>query len=474
MSQQSHLQEKLNDFLAGEHRVLLDKDVAKSFTSTIVKLIEAEKKQIAERLIGRLVEGVQSKDIPLQNASAVCLAKLGKLLADRDLWPTLEKLLPSLQEIYSGERLHELPAEIRQSAGSTITKTVGRNKVQKKSKPADPALPKNTMTIREEQIFRLAQTGCKDEAKRQLFDLIVSCAKKKDFANAERLRERIYEIDPMALMEIIHSGEIIEEEKIGAISPDIMQIWSKLLQVLTTEEFNDLYHSMEQRTISPEETLVTQGARNDELFFINRGCLRVSYFQIGTGGGKELFLKNLASGQIAGENFFNATVWTVSLTAVQPTNISCLKRDTLARLEKNKPGIESKLRDYYHRSSDIADLLNKRGIDRRLHDRFRKERKIHLQILGGKGKILSSFSAELSDISQGGLSFVIRITNKENIRLLLGRTIKILVPLSTGEEHKEMGTVIGVQRSDPVHSEYSVHIKFDRELDRQNLKRIIE
>ena len=181
--------------------------------------------------------------------------------------------------------------------------------------------------------------------------------KKRDFYNAERLRERIYEIDPMALMEIIQSGDIIEEEKSGAISKDHVEIWKNLLSVLSPEEFNALYHEMEERTYRPEEIIVVQGAQNDELFFINKGSVRVTY----TGGEKELFFKNMGKGEIVGENFFNASIWTVTLTAQQQTSISVLKLESLAGLEQRMPGIESRLIDYYNRSSDIYAEMKKKA-----------------------------------------------------------------------------------------------------------------
>ena len=476
MIQQTSLQEKLNTFLSGDHQVLLDLNVAKTLPPTIIKLIESEKKHVAERLIEQLVAGLENREISVRQCSGKCLTETAKLLVSKELWQFLDKLLPSLKIIHQGIVGNGLTEKIRASAGKMITavETHAHGGKPKKSPPRKTGPQKDPLALREEQIFHLVNSDNKDEAKRQLFDLVVSCAKKKDFSNAERLRERIYEIDPMALMEIIHSGEIIEEEKSGSIDKDMLQIWSGLLKVLSSEEFNALYHVMEARNIKPEETLVSQGTKNEELFFINRGCIRVSYFQTGMGGEKELFLKNLASGEIAGENFFNATVWTVSLTALQPSQISILKRNELTRLEEKNPGIESKLRDYYARSIDIAALLNQKGIDRRNHKRFRLERKIHLQIIGNKKKVLSSFNGEMSDISQGGLSFIVRISKKENSRLLLGRNIKANIPLNSGGEKKLFGTIIGVQVYDLIHSDYSVHVKFNSEIERHNLHIIME
>ncbi len=77
-----------------------------------------------------------------------------------------------------------------------------------------------------------------------LFKLIVQSAREKNFTKAEQLRERMLEVDPMALDEIISSAEIIEEEKSQALDPIHMQIWSKLYDRLDTEEKNELYFSL--------------------------------------------------------------------------------------------------------------------------------------------------------------------------------------------------------------------------------------
>jgi len=473
--QHTELQEGLNRLLSGDHQVLFDQAIAEALPATVIRLIELEKQQVADRLVDRIITGLGHKNIELRQICATCLTGIAHQFIRKEYWELLDKILPPLKTVRKGRTGDGLTGEIREAAGKAITAAKTRGgKIPVSPPPVHTAEKKDTLAIREEQIFQLAESGNKDEAKHQLFDLVVSCAKRKDFKNAERLRERIYEIDPMALMEIIQSGDIIEEEKSGSISRGHLDVWQNLLKKLSSEEFNAIYHEMENRGLHPEEALVSQGTKNDELFFINQGCIRASYFQTGMGGEKELFLKNLTSGEIAGENFFNASVWTVSLTAVQPTQISVLKRESLARLEERIPGIESKLRDYYSRSSDIASLLNKKGMDRRIHERYKLERRIHLQITGEKGKILSSFRGEMTDISQGGLSFVVRITKKENSRLLLGRNIKASITISAGSEQHLHGTVIGVQAFDLINSDYSVHTKFNTELARQDLQTIIE
>jgi CRP-like cAMP-binding protein len=465
--QLSGLQEALNSLAKGKHEVLLDPSISNVLPTTIIRLMENQKLPAVDALMAQVSVASRAVDKNLRQAASTCFIETAKMLANAHHWERLKKIQPGLKTISESPAYSE---QVRSDTKTVLEKMDPLQSAEQKPAPSQSQTTKNPLTIREEQIFQLAKAGNTEVAKKQLYDLVISCAKKKDFANAERLRERIYEIDPMALMEIIQSGEVIDQEKSESIDEDDIEIWSSLMQSLTSDEFNALYYSMEERTYKHEEIIVTQGTKNDELFFINMGSVRASYM----GGEKELFLKNLESGEMAGENFFNASVWTVSLTAMQLTKILALKRAKLAELEKKNPGIESKLRDFFSRSSDIHKMLQKKGMDRRIHDRHKIERRIQLQVVDDKDRVLSSFKGEMTDISHGGLSFVIRITKKENSRLLLGRIIKAGIPVSGLPDKILHGTIIGVQAFDLIVSEYAVHVKFTKELDRHSLLVILE
>lgn len=461
------LQEALNSLAKGNHDVLLDPAIAKVFPPTIIRLIDNQKFPAVDALLAQVSVASRAVDKNLRFAASTCFIETAKSLTDARHWERLKKIRPGLKTIADSPAYSE---QIRSDSKAVLDKMDALHSGKQQPAPIQVQTPKDPLTIRETQIFQLAAAGNTEVAKKQLYDLVVSCARKKDFANAERLRERIYEIDPMALMEIIQSGEVIDQEKSEAIDEDDLEIWSKLLASLTTDEFNALYYSMEERTYKPEETIVSQGTNNDELFFINMGSVRVSYM----GGEKEMFLKNLNSGEIAGENFFNASVWTVSLTASQLTKILILKREKLAELERKNPGLESKLRDFFGRTSDINKMLAAKGMDRRVHDRHKLERRIQLQVVDNKDRVLSSFKGEMTDISQGGFSFIVRITKKENSRLLLGRNIKAAVPVSGMPDKVFRGTIIGVQAFDLIVSDYSVHVKLSKELDHHSLQVIVK
>lgn len=457
------LQEALHSLANGKHEVLADPAIAKVLPATINRLIDNQKIPAVDALLSQLSTAARTVDKELRKTASGCLVESAKLLAKANHADRLIKIQAGLKTIADSPVYSD---ELRADAKAILSRLNPEQSGAKEPETGKEGKPKDPVSIREEQIFRLAETGNTEVAKQQLYDLVVSCARKKDFANAERLRDRIYEIDPMALMEIIQSGEIIDHEKSDSISDDDLEIWARLRRSLTNDEFNALYYAMEERTFKSEQNIVSQGMANDELFFISMGSVRVSYF----GGEKELFLKNLESGEIAGENFFNASVWTVSLTALQLTRIMVLKRTVLAQVEERHPGIESKLRDYYERTSDLNKMIKAKGMERRAHKRFKLERRIQLQVVDKKDRILSSFRGETSDVSRGGFSFVVRITKKENSRLLLGRTIRAGIPVPGLPDKLLRGTVIGVQAFDRILSDYSVHVKFLKELDDHNLK----
>ena len=323
----------------------------------------------------------------------------------------------------------------------------------------------------ETEIFALAAQGKRDQAKKRLLDLIASVAHSGDFATAERLRERIYEIDSLALGEIIRSGEMIEQAKRGAIREEDLEVWANLTDKLSSEEFQTIYHAFSERRFKPEETLVSQGDRNDELFFINQGSVKVSHLA----GTKELFITSLNRGQIAGENFFSPSYWTVSLTSLTPSKIYVLQQSALAGWQERFPGLRAKLHEFYMASNNINSMLERKGLERRKDQRFKLSRKIQVQPISNlDSPIGRGFRAETADISQGGLAFLIRIGKQENARLLLGRKMQVVLPVSGEEKFLQLkGLVIGIQPYQIQQNDFSVHFKFDYTLEQKRLQTIL-
>ncbi|HEB70090.1 MAG TPA: cyclic nucleotide-binding domain-containing protein [Desulfobulbus sp.] len=406
----------------------------------------------------------------LQIEICVALVRLGSKKALTSLKKIIQtKKIPGITD-YSPKVLAAAESAVQAiSADSKVlsdtgqqTEPVSQSYLTRKNDP---------LAEQEASIFRKAGRGKTEEAKKELYELIISYAEKKDFANAERLRERIYEIDPMALSEIIRSGEIIEREKTGAVSRDQLATWSRLLKKLNNVEFSAIYHELQERRFAPEEIIVRQGDKNDELYFINQGSIKISYNQ----DGREIFVSTMNNGQIIGENFFDASFWTVTLTALTPVNISVLKWDSFRRWQEEYPGLEAKLQDFYKQCDTTRVLLEKKGLDRRKYERTRLSRKIQLQLTDHNNKPIGrGFRGELTDISEGGLAFLIRISKKENTRLLLGRNMQITIPVGGDPGHLQLhGLAIGIQSYEPLECDFSVHIKFPELLDQETLFQVL-
>jgi CRP-like cAMP-binding protein len=298
-----------------------------------------------------------------------------------------------------------------------------------------------------------------------LFKMIVQSAREKDFKKAEQLRERMLEIDPMALDEIISSAEIIEEEKSQALDPIHMQIWSKLYDMLDTEEKNELYYALQDAVLEINQPVFMQGKLDTNLYFINQGQLKMIY-QDKAG---DVLLYSLGPGQLAGqESFFSNTVCTTSLVTLSNVNLKYLEKRALLKWKSEFPGLEQKLIDFCAAFPNPTTLLQSKKMDRRGLKRVKISGKGLIKLLNRAGEpIGKSFKGHLSDISVGGLSFEIRISKEETARLLLGRRINIAFNYSKGMRNTSIdqnGIIVGVYPFP--FEDYSIHVKFDKKLDR--------
>ncbi|MBU1709094.1 MAG: cyclic nucleotide-binding domain-containing protein, partial [Proteobacteria bacterium] len=212
-----------------------------------------------------------------------------------------------------------------------------------------------------------------------------------------------------------------------------------------------------------------QGQENSSLYFINGGKLNILYRQ----GDRELFIKKMGTGDIAGDDtFFTASLCTTTLVAISNVKIKFLDRSVLKQWQKDLPALESKIHDFCLRSETASDLLQKKSINRRRQQRVPITGTILIQLVNAAGQALGKvLMGDLSDISVGGVSFLIKARQKETARLLLGKKMNVKISHST-HEINENGTVIGVRynpqefRQD---TDYSVHMKFDKPLDSQTI-----
>ncbi len=330
---------------------------------------------------------------------------------------------------------------------------------------------KQTFQQINEEIATLLGSGQVSTASKLLYNKCIEAAKEKNFEEAEMLRDRILEIDPNALAEVIQAGEKIEEERSSSITLNHISIWQDLYDSLTTEEFNALYYSLKGREYSAGSVVVEQGMNNPCLYFINSGQARLTCWR----GDDEIFLKKLGPGEIIGAGpFFDVSVWTVSLTVFGKTNLHILERGKFLELMDKYPGIEPCLYDYCLKTETVSDLLLRSGEDRRKYARFPVAILVNHTLLDESGQpSMRSFKGKIADISSGGLSFNIRISRKENARLLLGKGITTSIPVAGGKAVECNGKIVAVRFQSYVESDYSVHVQFDEIITEEAVMSIV-
>ncbi len=337
-------------------------------------------------------------------------------------------------------------------------------------------IPSGTRTDYPEEghIESLIVEGDLDRARKLLVDLIERAVAVQRFTDAMALREWLIEFAPTSLNDIIRTAEIIEEGKNKGISNDFLETWSHLYDNLSTEEFNALYYSLEAKTFSEEELLVRQGEMQSALFFVNQGKVKLYFEQKNA----EILLKVIGQGEIFGaETFFDASVWTVSATALRRSEVSVLPLSRTATWHEEYPALHAKLQSLAESYSQIQGSLEELKKSRREHKRHQIEGTVTAVVVEeDRHDDGLQMKGELADVSAGGASYHVRISSKKNARILLGREVQLQIPCRSARS-KQLnvdGVLMTVRSLYSMTNDYSVHVRFKNLLQNEDLQGIIE
>ena len=306
--------------------------------------------------------------------------------------------------------------------------------------------------------------GNTEAAVQLLSELIIKAAREKDFEQAEALRDRLFEVDSMALGEIVKTGEIIETEKSNAIDKTHLDTWSGLYDSMAEEETNALFYGMQPGEIPADHMLYKQGDISSRLYFIDKGRLKMFYRQ----GDKAIMLKSLGPGDMVGEDtfFFADAFCTTSVITDSVVKLHVLDKDRLDKLNETVPGLEPKIKDYCKKHESVADLLQAKSLERRVKQRLNLPGRIIVQILDEqKQPVGKPFRGELLDISTSGLAFIFKTTLRSDA-MILGRKLNMALTfadLDSNLKIKKTGAVVAVN-FEPF-NEYIVHVEFIKNLD---------
>jgi hypothetical protein len=181
---------------------------------------------------------------------------------------------------------------------------------------------------------------------------------------------------------------------------------------------------------------------------------------------KELLLRKLVSGDIFGEDtFFSVNVCTATVKTLTPVHLSYINYEDLERLGVKYESLKSNLEKICTAGKSLTDIIRQKGIDRRSFKRYNLHCKVKFQLLETDNpKALNrSITAELWDISKGGLSFYFQSKNRKAVRNLIGRPLGVKFDLNIDGKIKTIATTGIVQGVDshPL-DEYSIHLQLNR------------
>lgn len=317
------------------------------------------------------------------------------------------------------------------------------------------------------------QPGDQDNSQKieKLFAEIKALAQAKDFVGAEKVRNTLIEVAPMALQEIIDSAEIIEKEKSVGIDPGHLALWDDLYKELDEEEKNSLFYSMKKVVVPPKKKILAKGKFNDKLFFIEDG--KVAVYK--TKGDKNILVAQLGRGNLLGEYSFT-TISLCSASALTQSEVTMyyLKSAATDDWADKHPELLQKLTKFCDKKGNLDDIARRRKQEKWKYPRHNIEGKVSANLLTEKGeKTDKFFHGELVDISRDGTSFGVEIQNKNTARDLLTKKVNLSFscPLKNDKlEFSASGKVVRV--SFHHYSSYKVHIHFDPLIEESLLQKI--
>jgi CRP-like cAMP-binding protein len=324
----------------------------------------------------------------------------------------------------------------------------------------------------EEEVRRLLRNNDLAGASYYLSEQAAAALKERNFVLAETLRDRLLQINPMKLNEVVALGEQIERAKSRKISDVNIELWTELIDRLNEAERKAIRSLMHQEEVAKGNIVVSAGESDHVLYFLETGSINLHC----RWGGKEHFLKRVGPGTILGTGqFFSPSVWTVTLKAATDLCLQVIDGNEFYEIADMHAGLEQTLRGYCEQSLDIPEILKMSGSERREFPRIGVSlftRSILIDPFGNLGK--RSFRGELVDISRNGLCFVIKISSRTNGKLLLGRRFHCSI-----EESDRLtlascsGRIVRVRYLETSDKEATIHVKLTEKLDKETFDKLL-
>lgn len=439
----------------------------------IVRNLGALEAEEAVPLLLELFENKSKFRNDIAHSACVALGRIGSLEAIPVLSEALEEKKKGLM---SAKPFDDKVKQAAAHALEMISQNQGKPKKKKKKKKkkrtkegADAAMTDaekqaadEELANREKEADALAEKGDKDAAFKLYLELIAGQASKQDFEKADALKDKMAEIDSMALTEIYKAEEIIEKEKAKFIDEDYLKQWDVIYGQLSPDETNALFYAMKPESFEPDGTVFSQGELSSRLYFIDDGEFRLTY----TLGEDEIEICTLGSGKIAGsDTFFSHTVSTSSMSAATGAALHYIEKSVMGKWKESLPALEAKLRDICMKQEKTSAIVGENGLDRRANKRVNLSGGFVAKIFDDSGAPTGNpVKGDLATLSAGGLSFLSKIP-KDAVADLMNRNLRMVfnLPTKKGPQKMDMtGRIVAIHYR--MENDFSVHVKFDKKL----------
>lgn len=320
---------------------------------------------------------------------------------------------------------------------------------------------------------RSSDSANKAELVQKLYADIQVAAKEKNFQHAEALRERLMQVDSMALPEIIGSAELIEQEKASGMDSDHLAVWDALYSTLSQGEQNCLFYSMKKIVLPPKKIILSHGAYNTRLFFIDQGRVTIIFPK----KGKNTVLAQLGRGNLLGEYSFTS-IALCSATAVTHTDVTlyCLENKATDSWHEEYPGLYGKITDFCIKHGSLEDIDRWKSLEKRDKPRHSVSGPLKGYLLDKDGKKTETyFRGDLSDISLEGCAFEIKLSKKATARALLARHLSLEFAFDINGQSVDFemtGKIVKV--SFFMYNDYCIHISFSKAIKKSILERLLK
>ena len=337
--------------------------------------------------------------------------------------------------------------------------------------PTTPAFDNNKLP-EIEQVDQYVASGNSEAAADLLIELITHHARKKEFVSAETLRDKLYDVAPMALSEIVKANEIIEEEKGRSIDAAHLKLWAGLYDTLESDESSELYYAMKPVSLKAGQTVYEKGNLDSNLYFLQQGQLNMVHWD--NTRDQEVVLNQISPGETFNQDaFFSFTVTTSTMIATQDSELTYLEKPCLDRWKHKFAGLGPKLNSYCRKGENIYDLAKKAGIELRTDPRILTSLSALIQFVDPSGKPQKKpFKVSLFDIAVGGTSFELRV-NESYVNQLLGQHIRMQTQYVLDNNKRKVslkGRIIAVHLQ--LEGFSAIHVQFDKPITDETFQEI--